>query len=72
VAADAVHRRIARNIRARAEERGIPITHLPDRAGVSRSTMFGVLKGDVSPTVRWLKQLADALDCDVADLVAKR
>jgi len=34
--------------------------------------MFGVLKGEVSPTVRWLKQLADALDCDVADLVAKR
>jgi hypothetical protein len=51
--------------------RGILITHLPDRAGISRSTFFYVMKGKVSPTVRWLDQVASALACDVADLLAK-
>ncbi len=68
---DAIHRRIARNIRARAKARDIMITHLPDRAGVGRSSFFMVMSGKTSPTVRWLAQVAAALDCDVADLITK-
>ncbi len=68
---DALHRRIARNIRVHAKAQDILITHLPDRAGVGRSSFFMVMKGRTSPTVRWLDQVAAALDCDVADLLAK-
>ena len=69
---DTIHRRIARNIRAPAKARGITLTHLPDRAGVGRSSFFNVMAGKSSPTVRWLSAIAHALDCDVADLTAKR
>ena len=68
---DAVHRRIARNIRARAKVKNILITHLPDRAGVGRSSFFNVMSGESSPTVRWLVKIAQALDCDMADLTVR-
>lgn len=68
---DGIHRRIAKNIRLLAERRGIAITHLPDLAGVGRSSFFNVLAGRGSPTVRWLQLVATALDADVADLTAK-
>jgi hypothetical protein len=68
---DAIHRRLVRNIRARARARGILITHLPDRAGLGRTNFFAVMNGKSSPTVRWVAQLARALACDPADLLAR-
>lgn len=68
---DALHRRLVRNIRLHAERRRILVSHVPDRAGVSTSTFFGVMGGRVSPTVRWLQKVAHALDCDVVDLFAR-
>jgi DNA-binding Xre family transcriptional regulator len=69
---DALHRRIIRNIRSRAKAKGIVITYLPDHAGIGRSSFFAFTAGKNSPTIRWLAKIADALDCDVADLLKKR
>ncbi|HZS40851.1 MAG TPA: helix-turn-helix transcriptional regulator [Polyangia bacterium] len=68
---DALHKRLAQNIRARARALGIPLTHLADRAGVSRANLWTVLNGGNSPTLKWMAKVADALDCDAAELVAK-
>lgn len=69
---DALHRRVARRIRALASDRGIVLSHLPDRAGVTRSHFWRVLQGDASPTLVWLQKIATALDSDVEDLVRRR
>ncbi len=61
-----------RRIRSIAAERKVPISHLPDRAAVSRSHFFDVMKGEKSPTLKWLGKVADALDVDAGDLVARQ
>ena len=68
---DELHRRVVRHIRAAAKRERIPVTHLPDRSGVSRSHFWDVMAGRSSPTLSWLKKIADALDADAADLVAR-
>jgi transcriptional regulator with XRE-family HTH domain len=67
---DALHTAMVTKIRSLAEQRGIPITHLPDRAGVGAGHFWRVLKGTASPTVAWLERIAAVLEVDVADLVA--
>jgi transcriptional regulator with XRE-family HTH domain len=67
---DELHRRVVTRIREVAEERGIPLTHLPDRAGVARSHFWDVLAGRKSPTLAWLAKIATALDVDAGALVA--
>lgn len=57
-------------IRAIAEKRQIPVTHLPDRAGVGRSHFWEVMAGRASPTLAWLEKVAAALDVDPGELVA--
>ena len=69
---DELHRRLAANIRGIAQERQIALTHLPDRAGVTRSHFWAVLRGEKSPTLRWLERLAKALNVDAAELLARR
>jgi transcriptional regulator with XRE-family HTH domain len=68
---DELHRRVVRHIRERAKSLKIPVTHLPDRAGVSRSHFWEVMAGRRSPTLKWLGQLAKALDVDAGNLVAQ-
>jgi len=60
---------VVRRIRETARQRKIRVTHLPDRAGVSRSHFWEVMACRKSPTLSWLKKVADALDADAADLV---
>lgn len=67
---DELHQRVVDRIRKLAEERGIPITHLPERARVGRSHFFGVMAGSSSPTLSWLSRIAEALEADVEALVA--
>lgn len=67
---DELHQRVVDRIRKLADERGIPITHLPERARVGRSHFFGVMAGSSSPTLTWLARIAAALEVDVEDLVA--
>jgi len=69
---DELHRRVVTRIREVAEERGIPLTHLPDRAGVARSHFWDVLAGRKSPTLVWLAKIATALEVDAGVLVVQR
>lgn len=66
---DELHQRVVRRIREVAAERRIPLTHLPDRAGVSRSHFWDVLGGRKSPTLHWLGRIADALGVDASELL---
>jgi hypothetical protein len=59
--ATSLHRRVASRIREVARQRKIRITHLPDRAGVSRSHFREIMACRKSPTLTWLKKVADAL-----------
>lgn len=68
---DELHRRVVRRIRELAKSERIPISHLPDRAGVSRSNYWEVLGGRTSPTLLWLGKIADALEVDVEALVSR-
>lgn len=68
---DEIHERVVAQIRALARRRKIPISHLPDRAGVSRSHFWDVMKGRASPTIEWLQQIAVALGVDVEELVKR-
>jgi len=56
-------------MRALAEGRGIPLSHLPDRAGVSRSHFSDVLAGRKSLTLKWLAGIAEVLSVDAGQLV---
>ncbi len=38
------------------------LSHLPDRAGVSRSHFWDVLKGRKSPTLEWIEKVATSLE----------
>jgi DNA-binding phage protein len=69
---DELHKRVALAIRRIARDREMPLTHLPDRAGVTRSHFWAVLAGKKSPTLRWLQHVAKALDVDVSELVVQR
>jgi transcriptional regulator with XRE-family HTH domain len=66
---DDLHRRVAARIRALAKQKKIPLTHLPDRAGVSRSHFWDVVACKKSPTLAWLGRVAEALGVDAGDLV---
>ena len=67
---DELHRRLADRIRARARERRIVLTHLPDLAGVGQSQFWNVLAGRKSPTLRWIGRVAAALEIDAGTLLA--
>jgi transcriptional regulator with XRE-family HTH domain len=66
---DAVHARLVSRITAIAEQRGITLSHLPDRADVARSYFWKLMKGTTSPTLGKMARLAEALDVDVSELV---
>lgn len=62
------HRRLVARIRELADAAGFPVTHLPDRAGVSRSHFWDVMGLRRSPTVVWLHSVAEALDVELSAL----
>lgn len=68
---DELHQPVIRNIRELAEERQLPVSHLPDRAAVARSHFWEVLAGRTSPTLMWLGKVAAALEVDPEELVAR-
>lgn len=68
---DELHRRLVKNIKERARRSSVSITHLPDRAGVSRSNFWEVMAGRTSPKLKWVGKVAAALDVDAADLLAR-
>ncbi|WP_438002680.1 helix-turn-helix transcriptional regulator [Sorangium sp. So ce321] len=69
---DELHQRVTGRIREIAAERKIPVTHLPDRAAVSRAHFWDVLAGKKSPTLQWLGRIAEALGVDAAEFFVRK
>jgi transcriptional regulator with XRE-family HTH domain len=63
------HAALAARIRSLCERRSIVLTHLADRADVSQSHFFAVLRGESSPTLSVLVRIAGALGVSVAELL---
>jgi transcriptional regulator with XRE-family HTH domain len=68
--ASAVMKRLARNLRRLASERGIALAHLADRAGIARSTLGRLLDGSGDVRVSTLAVLAAALGVQLCELLA--
>ena len=66
---DELHRRVTSRIKEVAEAKNLPLSHVADRAAVSRTHLFDVLGGRKSPTLTFLKKVADALGVDASELV---
>ena len=64
---------VSRNVRRLAAERGIPLAHLADRAGIGRTTMWRLLdvneQGPSDPRLSTIAALARALDVETAYLL---
>ena len=68
---DELQRRLVRRIRENAARKRVPLTHLPDRAGVARSHFWEVLRGGKSPTLKWIAKVSKALGVDPEELFRK-
>ena len=62
---------LAQRIREIAAEKGVPLSHIPDRAGVARSHFYTVLGERGAATVDWIEQIAAALGCEPSDLLCR-
>lgn len=60
---------LASNIRRLAESKNISLNKLADFAGVSRRHLYTILAGENDPTLGWIRQIADALEVDLLDLL---
>lgn len=65
-----VHGRLAARLRALRAERGLTLDALAERAGVSRSMISLVERGESSPTAAVLDRLAAGLGVTIASLFA--
>lgn len=61
--------RFAARLREVCEQRGLPVTHLADLAGVSRSHVWRLLSGEQSATLALVQRLAAALGVDPLELL---
>jgi len=64
--------RAVRRIRELAKVRGMPLSHVADRAGVTRSYFWRVLANRSSPTLAWLEKIGAVLGVDPGLLVAPK
>jgi transcriptional regulator with XRE-family HTH domain len=60
---------LARQLRELAREKRIPLSHVADRAGVSRSYFWLLLDGENSATLSLVQKIADALDVEPLTLL---
>ena len=64
-----LRRRVARNIRALAEKRGLSLQQLADLAAINLSHFSRALNGKQAFTLDRLAKVAEALDVDPATLL---
>ena len=60
---------LARRVREVAELRGVPLSHVADRAGISRSYLWAILNGKSSATLDMVERLAAAMDVEAGALL---
>lgn len=63
---------VSENIRAAAKRKHIPISHLADRATVSRTQLWDVLRLKKATTTDTLAKLADVLGVEPHVLLARQ
>jgi hypothetical protein len=61
-------RRLALNIKWSARRQGLPLTHIPPRAGIGQGHFFNVLAARGNPSVKWCWKVAKVLDVDIHEL----
>ncbi|NOZ59253.1 MAG: helix-turn-helix domain-containing protein [Euryarchaeota archaeon] len=66
-----ISRIIARNLSHLRKERGISLTGLAERAGISKSTLSSLEAGEANPTISTLWAIADALGVPFGLLVSE-
>lgn len=60
------------DIKAAAKRNGVSLTELAERLGVSRQSVhYYIEQGDKNP-VSQLEKIADAIGCDVLDLIKRK
>lgn len=59
-----LERILARRIREIAAERKMPLSHLADRAELSRSLLWEIFEQQASPSLATVQKLATALELD--------
>jgi transcriptional regulator with XRE-family HTH domain len=62
---------LAKNLSRLRKERGISLTALAERAGISKSTLSSLEAGQANPTISTLWALADALEVPFGALIAE-
>jgi transcriptional regulator with XRE-family HTH domain len=67
---DAAHERLAERIRTLAVLRGIPLSHVADRATVGRAHLYDILAGRASPSLTWIVKIAAVLEVEPWELLA--
>ncbi|WP_200956725.1 XRE family transcriptional regulator [Thermococcus barophilus] len=60
---------LARNIRRLREEKGLSLTELAEKAGISKSTLSSLEAGKTNPTISTLWAIADALGVPFGALI---
>ena len=65
---DEIDKIVGMNIRLERVKRGISQEKLADLAGVARSTMGIIERGEQSPSIQTLAKVANALDVDIRKL----
>ena len=63
---------LARNLSSLRKERGISLSGLAEKAGISKSTLSSLEAGEANPTISTLWALADALGVPFGVLVSER
>jgi transcriptional regulator with XRE-family HTH domain len=67
----AVGMRVAREIRAHREARGLSLSATASRAGISKTILATIESGDGNPSLETLCRIAEALNVTVATLLAE-
>lgn len=63
---------VARNIRARRTERGMTVSELAERSGVSRRMLTLIEQGRANPSLGTVERIGRAIGADFAELVGAR
>jgi DNA-binding phage protein len=68
---DALLATFATNVRRRADELGVPLTQVSERAGIPRAVLLAVTSATQSPTWITMAKVGAALGCSVIDLLVE-
>jgi transcriptional regulator with XRE-family HTH domain len=61
---------LAKRLRQVAKEKGVPLSHVADRAGLARSYFWLLLDGSSSATLAAVQRLAEALEVEPLTLLS--